>query len=642
MADDTATAVAEIRELLAAFAAGGDARPLTAAIERTGTVLAAPGFAALDPGVKAVAWTLGAAAATWRARTADARPDDLDLAIAWTEQAIANWPPDDPNRAAALANMGTALTDRYERDGNRNDLDRALAAFDAAIPALGRGGRRVDIALHAQGVAHHARASASGGLEVADLERAIALFHEALESPEPDDDERAGYLNSLGLSLRAKGRALAEPGLMRAADAAYRDARARARRDGDNREAATLNLAAVLVERAESDNDVALLREAIDLYRDVLPGLDGPRLLPATTNLATALVDLYRYSRDRHALDEAIQDLRRSAEALPAGASRLVALANLGAALHEMYAHTGRIAVLDEAIGVQELLLQPPAPRPAERLLNLGVSLLDRYRRRRKSRDLERGIALFAEAAERAGSRIERASALNSQANGLSLRFDATGARGDLETSLVLREEAVAAAPAGSVDVGLYRANLGVDLLRRFELTGDSADLQRAIAEQRRALQDAPAGSAEQPRLLAGLADTLARRTGDAASADDVAEVRATYSRVIHLGLRSLPEQALGAAIRWGEWEMKRRCWKEATEALDRGLAAIAQLLERQQVRADKQSWLADAEGLATAAGFAHVRAGQLHRAVSALEHGRAMLLADALRQHVRLTTREL
>lgn len=630
---DGAAAAAEVRELLVAFRTQRDPQLLTHAVASVQKLLAAPGFAELEGSARAFGWTLGAAALTLRARTIQAQPDDLDRAIEWTDRAVDAWPSDDLNLPRSQANLATALTDRYERDADPADLERALSLFDAAIPRLRANGERVDIALHSQGVCYHARANAADGRGVVDVERAIELFGEALDCPDPDPDERAGYLNSLGLSLRAKEQALADPVLPARSAAAYREAREHADPGSDNHLAATLNLATVLQDRAEADNDVGPLRESVQLYRDVLPSVDERRHLQVTTNLATALVNLYRYSRDRVVLEDATRDLRRSAEGLPDGASRQVVLANLGAALHEMFDHTGRIALLDEAIAVQDELLAPSCPRTPERTLNLGVSLLARFRRRRASADLDRAIALFEETAQITSSRIERASALNSQANALSLRFDDTGERTDLDRCVELREQAVATASPGSLDVALYRGNLGVDLLKRFELTGDDDDLQRAVDEQRRALRDAPATSTDQPRLLAGLADSLARRASQSSSSDDVAAARSAYRRVLDVGRESLPEQALGAAMRWGTWEAERRCWPEAGDAYQLGLAVMAQLVGRQQLRADKESWLADAQGLPAAAGFAQVRAGHLDRAVIAVEHGRAMLLAEALQR---------
>jgi hypothetical protein len=56
-------------------------------------------------------------------------------------------------------------------------------------------------------------------------------------------------------------------------------------------------------------------------------------------------------------------------------------------------------------------------------------------------------------------------------------------------------------------------------------------------------------------------------------------------------------------------------------------------LVGGQDRRADKESWLADAQELAAAGACAGARAGEGRRAVVVLERGRAVLLADALQR---------
>jgi len=634
MKSDPSTSVDRIRADLVEFGTSGDPVLLTDALERVETVLAAEGFRALAPAAQALVWLLGASAATLRARTAAGNPADLDSAIDWTDHAVTCLPEGDANLPVGRANLATALADRYDRDGVPADLERALTLFELAVPGLRDLGGRVDIALHGHGQAYYTSARLRGRGGRSDLDRAIVLFDEAVANPDPDDDERAGYLNSLGLALRAKGRANADPSLLFDADTAFRAARRLATPDGDNGTAAAENLAALLADRADAENDAGLLREAIALYRQILPSLTGQPARRAEAGMATALVDIYRYTRDPQLLDEAARRLSECARGIPPGPDRLVAMSNLAATLHELFSHTGFITALDEAIKVQEDLLAPPAPRPAERTLNLGVSLLGRFRRRRRPADLDGAIALFAEAARTTGSGIERASALNSQANALSMRYELHSQVTDLDSALDLRAKAIAAAPAGSVDVALYRANLGVDLLQRFEFGHDPGDLDRAIVEQRRAVAAAPATFAEQPRLLAGLADSLARKSGcPEASPGAQEEVRRTYRKVIDLGLESQPEYALGAARSWGDWEAGRRAWDAAGLAYECGLAATRQLVARQETPTDKQSWLLDSLGLSTAAAFCFGQAAESTRAVVALEQGRALMLAEAIQR---------
>jgi hypothetical protein len=636
--------VAGIRDHLVAYQEAGDPGLLDQAVDGVERLVRLPGFADLAAAGRAYLWTLGASALTLRARTAAARADDLDRSIDWAAQAVHAWPATDLNLPRARSNLATALCDRYERDGDQQDLRKAARLFEEALPQLRESGQRLDITVHSYGLCEHELAKAAGSAAVAHLDRAIALFTEALGQPEPTPEERAGYLNSLGLSQRAKGRTLADFALLARAADSYGQARQAARPGGAAFVAASLNLAAVLQDRAEADNDLGPLREAIRIYREVLPllGAADQRRFRAMTNLATALIDLYRHTRDRALLDDASRELRTSAARLADGPARQVALANLGAALHDVFEFTGRLAVLDEAITVQELLLAPPSPRLPERVLNLGVSLLARFRRRRAPADLDRAIALFEEAEQSSALALERASAMNSQANARSLRFDEFQDAAEIDRCIGLREKAVATAPAGSLDRALYEANLGVDLLKRYQLRSTAADLSRAVESQQRAVRAVPPESTGQPWLLAGLADTLAAEADRTRAGADVRSARAAYRRAIEAGMSSQPEQALGAAARWGDWESRRRRWEAAVEAYRFALDAVRRVVAEQQVRADKESWLADAQGMPAAAGLAAMRAKDPVGAVLMLEDGRAVLLAEALDRRRFVSVRRL
>src|SRR6266704_3743029 len=222
-----------IRALLAEYQRSQDPQRLGYAVAAVERLVTRPGFGDLDGAARGLVWTLGAAALTWRARTAQAAPDDLDRAIEWSGHAVNAWPAGDPNLARVRSNLATALTDRYERDGEPGDLDRALTLFAEALQNMRARGDRLDVILHSYGCCFHEHATAPGGAGIADFDRAIALFEEALRQPDTDTEERAGYLNSLGLSLRRKGLALADPTVLAQSSQAYVEARRRAARGGD-------------------------------------------------------------------------------------------------------------------------------------------------------------------------------------------------------------------------------------------------------------------------------------------------------------------------------------------------------------------------------------------------------------------------
>jgi tetratricopeptide (TPR) repeat protein len=397
-----------VRELLLGFAESRRPEALDSAVDAAERILSAPGFDRLDRSASAMVWTLGAAARTWRARTPAARPDDLDRAIDWTAAAVQAWPPGDRKLPIAQVNLATALCDRFDDAGDAGDLKRAVPLFEAALPALQAAGERVDAARHSFAVCLHALSGLHSD-PLPDLDRAIALLRQALADPAAEPGERAGYGNSLGLSLRRKALAVNDPGVLHEAEATYRAALTVAGPDGPVARAIAANLAIVLLDRADIDGDAAPLRDALQIYRDLLPTIDASLLDRITTNLAGVLVATYRFGRDRRLLDEAVTSLRASDERLPEGPRRQVARAALAGALHELFDHTGELAFLDEAITVQRAVIQQAAQR-ASRLLNLGISLMARFRRRRDPADLAEACRRFEEAAAAGGSAVETAS----------------------------------------------------------------------------------------------------------------------------------------------------------------------------------------------------------------------------------------
>lgn len=618
----------DIRAALVAYTERGHPDALDDAVGGADRILGAPGFPDLPGPARAYALSLAATARTARARTRVARADDLDRAITQLRQAAELWPVDDVNLGRTLANLAAALCDRFDRDHDLTDLDQADAEFAAAVPELRAHGERVDVALHNQ--AECLRTRARFTVDPAPLlSRAVGLFEEALTAADADAESRAGHLNGLGLALRGLALTTGETAHLHRSEGAYRAALIAAAPDGEAVRAAAANLAIVLLDLADVDGDVNRVRQAVSLYRELLTAAGPSEQVQFTTNLAATLVDLYRFARDRHSLEEAVRSLRSAIEQTD-GPGKAVGLATLGAAVHEMFEHTGDLALLDEAITLQRSLVDtgPPDPR---RLLNLGISLLARFRRRRQSADLDSAADLFEQAANSAGRSIEHASARNSLANTLSLRFDVSQDPRDLDRCVAQREQAVAAVPAGSLDRAVFLGNLGVDLLKRHGLTGDRDDLERAVTDQRAAVAALPESATAQPRLLAALGDSLARRAVLTGAAADIDDTRTAYQAAVAAGRSSLPEQALGASLRWAAWEAARGCWAEAGDACTTALDALTEVVTRQRARADKESWLGDAQTLPALAGLSLARSGRRRAAVLAVERSRAVLLVEAL-----------
>ncbi|KAJ3455223.1 hypothetical protein MRS44_013823 [Fusarium solani] len=293
---------------------------------------------------------------------------------------------------------------------------------------------------------------------MADLEEAIRLAREAVDALAPDDPDRAGWLNSLGLRLS---------------------------------------------DRYSQTGAIADLEEAIRLAREALDAtpLDHPDRAVRLNSLGSHLGDRYRYSRTGALtdLEEAIRLTREAIDATPLDhPDRAGFLHNLGLRLGHRYSRTRAMADLEEAIRAgREAIDTTPLDRSdrAGWLNSLGLRLSDRYSQTGAIADLEEAIRLAREALDATPlDHPDRAVRLNSLGSHLGdrYRYSRTGALTDLEEAIRLTREAIDATPLDHPDRAGFLYNLGLRLGHRHSRTGAMADLEEAIRLAREALDATP------------------------------------------------------------------------------------------------------------------------------------------------------
>ena len=445
-----------------------------------------------------------------------------------------------------------------------------------------------------------------------------------------------GYLNSLGLALRAKAEAASDPAALDEAVRVLRQAREQTI-GSDDHVAALVSLGNTLLDRSELRRPVQDLEESIACLEQALTlvTMGTPRWGHIASNLANALLAAFRATGRQSLLLRARELFTDAVDALPDPRDREIAQSNLAACLQDLHDETGEISFLDEAIEVFRRTVHEPAGSAVpERRQNFGVALLTRFKRYLSAADLEQAIDQFRAVTSLSpqGSVIHAAGA-NSLGNALSLRFDLLGHGEDLTAAIRTYEEAVQSARENSIDRAMYRANLGVGLLRRAELSHSAEDIEAAVREQEIAAADVPQTSQERIRVLAGLADSLAARASSTGSAADAERAREAYRSVTRAALERLPEQAIGSARSWGTWAAARESFPEAAEAWSCGLQAMEQLFRGQVTRLHKETWLRDAQGFSVQAAYALARTGHPAEACAALERGRALLLSETLQR---------
>jgi tetratricopeptide (TPR) repeat protein len=567
------------------------------------------------------------AAATERLQRARAEGPDAD-ADADAAEAVRLF-----RRAAELAggvplisnNLGAALRTLWERTGDPRLLDESIAAFERALPGgwlatrlqlgelLRARYRRKSAPPDLDAAAEHLRAVVQGGNALAQVEQAEA--HQALGNALYDlaDAGRAGFASAIEHLRRALE-------LLPADDV--------------DRRAYTTSLASGLLGRFEAQGRLADLTESIDLLEDVVRA--GPASPETLATLGNALAARSERMAARDDADRAVAHVRQAVGGSRGTELLAAMLGSLAAILLQRFEVTGGIADIDEAVdllGEAVARTDPQSPDRVARLNNLAIALRQRQLRRRSGRDdLNRAVAAYEEALDATSADDpDRAAYWANLGNVLHQRYDATLDPADLERAVRELERAVAATPDDSPDRPMYLNNLGSTLSALAERRDDRDGLRRAAELLRQGLARSSRTSAHRAGLLVNLANVLSELSLRDRDARARAAARLAYRSATRAGAVASPADALAAARNWAEWASGRHAWAEAVEAHALGEHIAERLFRTQLARADKESWLRDADGLAADGAFARAVRADLEGAVTALEWGRAFLYSERL-----------
>jgi CHAT domain-containing protein len=203
-----------------------------------------------------------------------------------------------------------------------------------------------------------------------------------------------------------------------------------------------------------------------------------------------------------------------------------------------------------------------------------------------------------------------------------------------LEEAIRVYQAAVTQTPPDSPALPGYLNNLGNGLSDRYARTGRLEDLEEAIRVYQAAVTQTPPDSPDLPSILNNLGTGLSARYARTGRLEDLEAARSAYARACVQGSEVVPEEALRSARNWASWALERRAWTEAVTATAQGRAALDRLFTAQIDRSAQESILAQGRALATQAAYALAQIGQLAEAVTAIEQGRARLLAEALQQN--------
>ncbi|WP_437323209.1 CpXC domain-containing protein [Sorangium sp. So ce381] len=454
---------------------------------------------------------------------------------------------------------------RYRETGDLEALDRAAALWEEALfrpasgaQAAGRSERHLRAHLRLAALEGAAglflqRHQARGALS--DLDRATALWSQALDEAPVNTPERLRCLSNLGTAYRMRFERTARMDHLEQAISLSRQALDAGSSGSPALADVLVGLATCIRKRFERTGQSEDLDESFVLYRrafeEAPAGSPGRR--NATIGLGNAL--LLRYRRDGRAgrmedIEEAIVLHRQALDATPAGSSDLpMNLKNLGEALRMRFERTGRMKDLDESIALDRRIVAaiPPDSPSRPRLLSLlGASLSQRHQRMGRLEDLEEAISVFRGAIDAGSPELPNWPLwLNGLGTVLRTRSEHTGRKEDLEEAIATFRRARAAIAPDAPDRRVILNNLGAALRKRYERSTELKDLQEAIALFRYNLDAAAPGSSDLPLILSTLGNALGTRYLEMRQMGDLQEAIAVYRRALDALPASSPDRPI-------------------------------------------------------------------------------------------------
>jgi CHAT domain-containing protein/tetratricopeptide (TPR) repeat protein len=552
-------------------------------------------------------------------------PNDLDQAVGLYEDIVSS----DPRTAIVgeqetyISALAAALRERYLQYGSDDDIARATELLEELVKRT----HSDPGALLELGLAQTARYDRTGRPDA--WNKAHVCFAAAAQFSAPGTDDHLEALNDLGAVLTSRYQHGAAPADLDRAIEAHEEAIAQGEKGSPHLIRNMANLSRALVERYRRDGFVDDSIRAIELAELAIaewPERQGPPEHGAI--LAGALFHRYLRSGDVADLNRVITILKDTINGLPSNSRELGRLESyIGFALDQRFHDLGALDDLNEAVEHHRAaVLASPRGSPdwAERVTGLASSLRARADHLGEPGELTQVIELLEDAASclpEDGPALPRV--LNSLGAAHFSRFEFNQ---DREGALQAADcyERAARLTNGSEPVIL--TNLAAALAASAAADAES----RAVAAATRAIELSAPDSPELPLRLLNLGQALANRFVTTGQPDDRTAATSAFRRACSSGLRTNTQSAFDAGRRWGDWSAHEQDWATAREAYSTATTAAEDLFARQAARQHREFSVGQTSQVFSKLSYAMARTGAIEEAATALEHGRARLLAEA------------
>ncbi|MEQ4720608.1 CHAT domain-containing protein [Nonomuraea sp. B19D2] len=572
--------------------------------------------------------------------------DDLDQGVRAGREGLAALPPDHPRRTELLVGLSRALRALGIRTGDTAHQSEAIEILRLVVQAMPEGHPdRADILA---GLCNDLAVRFEVSSDVNDLHLAVRTAEEAVRASR-DDVQRAFMQSNLALFLNRRYDWLDDLEDLEQAVGLLQEASAIIPTGHPERCVLSYNLSYALTRRferlgveADMNDAVAAARAAVATDSEEFPRMEARR------NLGNALRHRFIWAEELDDLNEAIQELRAALDDIEddhPGKPRY--LSDLANALRSRFDHTagrlsrtGASADLDEAIdALRQAVHTTPDANAAkvDFLHNLSIALVARFRLARRAEDLDEALVTALESLRVIADRPKRMIYQQHLASTLLTRFDHRRDRADLERAIDLLRQAIAACPADHAERVVMLANLAGALIRglQFDDAPDRCDeAVRILEEAARLAREGTPHWAPARGLLGEALAIRFRRTDVPADAEAAISL---WREVACAGVAPLSDR-IAAAGNWGTFAASLERWPEALAAHSTAVELLPLVAWRGAGRTDREHFLAEWNGLGSAAAACAIAAGQPQQALDLLEQGRGVLWSQLLQTHTDLS----
>jgi hypothetical protein len=555
---------------------------------------------------------------------------DIDAAVEVGAKAVAATTENHPNRADAWSVFGRALWRRFQRFGSLHDLNRAVDALNTAVRNTSSEVGRAHL-LSNLSAALQSRFARLGN--PVDLNEAITVSRDEVAILHND----SLAMSNLGSALLARYQSFGDPTDL---DEAVNFLRQAVNASPPKDPGSTMywaNLGNALREKYLRFGDLNDLNVAIQAIQAALKNTAEKNLIRAgrQTKLGNMLADRYSRLGQLDDLDGAVDSLREALSHTPTDHPDYPEqLSKSSRVLRMRFEATGDFADLHDAINLSDRAINSmPTNHPglAYLLLDLGVALQIRFQRLGSTSDLDnavqavrRATAITPKDHRQYGTFVGRLGVV------LQLRFMQGHDIEDLVAAIELGQRAVAALAKDDPSRAAALNNLSIAYGLRFGQTDNLADLDAAIELGGQAVAVTPYDDPSCANYVANLANRVYERLQHTRDSESLGQALFYLQLAARLPTAPAFVRAMNAQ-KWGTLATTIGDWLVAKKALSLAIEQLSHLTGRRLTRASRQYYLEELTAIGSQAAAVALNFGEPAEAISLLEQGRGVLLAQML-----------